>query len=666
MNPIKTWLGRLGARFKALTSIRFPSSPQWPWAWPFRRGGIDYSVVGNGSGNSAVMACVSWITRTFPEAPLQVLRRDTEGEWAAVDDHALTQVLEQPNPYYSGPLLWMATLTDWVLDGNAYWLKLRTGSGKVTELWYVPAALIEPAWPRDGAEFISHYEYKPDGSTPVRLERDDVVHFRNGVDPDNLRKGRSPIRTVLGEIYTDQEAARYSATLLTRMGVPGIIVSPKEKDGEITPDEAVALKINLTQKTTGDHRGDALVVQGPVDVHRLSFNPQEMNTSALSDRAEERISAVLGIPAAVVGLGTGLEQTKVGATMAELREQAYESCIIPTQRLLTAELNTQLLPDFGDARRERVGFDNSQVRVLQDDQDKLYARLDRGVQTGWLKVADARRGVGEPVTPADEIYLRPSTVVAVLDGPQSLRQVASLERPALKVLTKADEPAADELLAAMDALREQLAPAMLAAVVTFLTAQAERVAARLSAQATMLTLLPQTETELLRATLEPWYRAVLDGLHAPTQATLGVAWGIEDPQVLQYLREAGAQITGIDATTREAVARVLQAGRAAGLTPAEIGRQLQADFAFSRARAETIQRTELAQAMNQSALTHYRASGVVVGVVVFDGDFDPVCAAMNGRRFPLGEAGSIPRIAHPNCVRAFGPLTTAEQLQVAV
>ena len=51
------------------------------------------------------------------------------------------------------------------------------------------------------------------------------MHFRFGLDPENDRKGRSPLAGVLREVFTDDEAANYTASLLRNMGVPGIIVS---------------------------------------------------------------------------------------------------------------------------------------------------------------------------------------------------------------------------------------------------------------------------------------------------------------------------------------------------------------------------------------------------------------------------------------------------------
>jgi hypothetical protein len=150
------------------------------------------------------------------------------------------------------------------------------------------------------------------------------------------------------ELFTDDEAANYTASMLRNVGVPPVVLAPGAHASPV-------LKELQQTKQRYQESPRAMPVAGagdvrPTTVDQLGFNPQQMDVRNLRRVPEERISAVLGIPAAVVGLGTGLDNTKVGATMSEMREQAYESNIIPTQRLMAAELRTQLLPDFGDVR----------------------------------------------------------------------------------------------------------------------------------------------------------------------------------------------------------------------------------------------------------------------------------------------------------------------------
>jgi phage portal protein BeeE len=34
----------------------------------------------------------------------------------------LLKLLQRPNEHYTGPMLWMATTTDWNVNGEAYWI----------------------------------------------------------------------------------------------------------------------------------------------------------------------------------------------------------------------------------------------------------------------------------------------------------------------------------------------------------------------------------------------------------------------------------------------------------------------------------------------------------------------------------------------------------------
>ncbi len=368
--------------------------------------------VGDGLGSSVIMGPVLWIARTFPEAPL-ALELDKE----LIQDHEMLDLIRKPNPYYSGHVMAMATITSFSMQGNAYWLKLRNNQGKVIQLWYTPHWMLKAKWPDTGTEFISHYEYTPKPGTKIRIEIEDVVHFRYGLDPRNIRLGLSPLGSLMREVFTDDEAANFTASLLKNMGVPGIVIGPGTDDGTIDPKDKRAIKRFWRKMFSGDNRGEPMIMSGKTDVHAFGFSPQEMDLSRLREIPEERVTAILGIPAAVVGFGTGLQQTKVGATMSEMREMAYESCIIPMQRLTSATIENDLLPDFeGEGSKYRVTYDLSNVRVLQEDQNKKAVRMNTMVGGGWTLVSEARKEMGLEVGSEHEIYLRPFNLIVVPAG----------------------------------------------------------------------------------------------------------------------------------------------------------------------------------------------------------------------------------------------------------
>jgi HK97 family phage portal protein len=406
-------------------------------------GGTRYSYAATASTartNAAVMACVRWVCRTFPEAPLQVQVRGRDGHLDAQPDHALQALFEQPNPYYSGLHLWLGTLADYLLDGNAYWVKVRSEANRVVELWWVPSMQVEPRWPDDGSAFISHYDYTVDGEI-YPLDRQDVVHFRDGFDPANLRKGHSPLRSLLREIATDDEAANFTASILRNLGVPGVVISP---EGDAGIDEAAFedIKEAFSARFGGDRRGEPLVMRGATKVSVLSFSPEQMQMRELRRIPEERITAIFGVPAVVVGLGAGLDKATY-SNVAQAREAAYESALIPLQRLFLADLQAQLVPDFGDGRTLRVAFDYAQVRVLQDDQNALMTRAAEGFQRGVLTRGEARTMVGQAAETVDDVFLLPNIVAVV---PRKLKAVEPAPAPVVTPVEPTALPVAAGLL----------------------------------------------------------------------------------------------------------------------------------------------------------------------------------------------------------------------------
>lgn len=410
MNPLRRLALRAGFALKAFGMIWSARARSWYFGSGLGLTKRDYrGAVGDGRGSALIMSCVLCLCRAFPEAPLRVRQREGRGARAKlvpVDDHPLVALVERPNPYYDGDLLWQATLTDWLLTGNAYWVKIRAAAGRVVAVYWVPAAMVEPRWGDEGSgisdQFISYYEYDA-GGNPVRLPPGDVVHFRHGLDPDNVRKGFSPIASLLREVYTDDTAANYSASMLTNMGVPGLMISPDGEDLEVSQEEKEKIKTEANQRFGGDNVGSTMVFGQRMKAQILSFSPQQMAVKDLRRIPEERVAALLGTPAGVVGLGAGLDRNTF-SNLKEGREALYESNLIPTQRLIAAALKHQLLPDFAAPTGIVLDFDLSNVRILQEDQNALHQRARDDLGAGLIRLNEAREMIGLEPDPNGDIY----------------------------------------------------------------------------------------------------------------------------------------------------------------------------------------------------------------------------------------------------------------------
>ncbi len=415
INRVRDWLSPNGHATGEAERKEFfpPLLPGSAMLLPGTR--INYAKeVGDGLGSSVLMPPLNWIMRNVSQAP-PVVERLRKDEWSEVREHALTELLREPNPFYGGRELWMATALEFAFGGNVYWLKIRNAAGAVVQLWWIPSAMILPKWPTDGSVYVSHYEYQPGGRT-IKVAVEDLVHLRHGLDPRNPRLGLAPLGAMVREVFTDDQAANFQSVILRNLGIIGVVIAPKER-GLATKEDVEATKAYLLKHFTGDKRGEPLALGQPTDVHLLQYNLQGLDVSPLRDVAEERVCAALGIPAAVVGFGTGLQTTKVGATMREMRRMAWTDGVIPLQDVIAAQVGRQLLAEF-EARPERVRvrFDLSAVPALMEDTNEKHARVRADYLAGVIKRAQAKRELGYPVETEDEVYAQPTNVVLLRPG----------------------------------------------------------------------------------------------------------------------------------------------------------------------------------------------------------------------------------------------------------
>lgn len=369
--------------------------------------------------SNVVMAPVMWIMRVSTEAKARVQSR-TDSVWKYAEDHELERLIERPNRFYNGNQLTKALLASYNLDGNAYILKVRNRIGEVIELWYLPHWLVRPEYPSGGNEYIEYYSFTPNGiagRSPLVPSEEvaprDMVHLRFGLDPENPRMGLSPLRSLLQEVFTDDEAARFSAGILRNMGVPGLLISPKT-DVPMDPDAIVQTKQEVVAATSGPNRGNTLVFGRPTEAKQFGFDPGQLQLGELRNVTEERVCAIMGIPAAVVGFGSGLQSTKVGATMRELVALAWNTCIIPQQKDIADQFTQHLLPDFvGQPRRFRVRFDTTDVSAFQDDIDTKARTVGDMVSRGYLRLDRAQEMMGVEVDPSMAFYTLPANTVRI-------------------------------------------------------------------------------------------------------------------------------------------------------------------------------------------------------------------------------------------------------------
>jgi hypothetical protein len=201
------------------------------------------------------------------------------------------------------------------------------------------------------------------------------------------------------EVYTDDQAANFTAAILKNMGVIGVIIAPEV--GTLKQEAVDKLKDDFQQKFTGDKRGSAMVVGGPMKAQVLQYNLSGFDVAPVRDIAEERVCAALGNPRRRHRIRTGLQQTKVGATMREMVKLAWQGGIEPNQQSMADELDRSLLNEF---QKRDLAFPRALRHVTGRGAHRVADRENRSRhqagRSNIIKYGQAQRELGYPVDAA--------------------------------------------------------------------------------------------------------------------------------------------------------------------------------------------------------------------------------------------------------------------------
>ena len=247
--------------------------------------------IGDGSGNSAVTACLNVLSTSFSEPQLQIVKRDQVfGDREIQYTHPLAELYHRPNPFMSQNLLSHYIVMAMNTLGDAFLYKNRNSRGQVVELVPLMPHMVEVRGTED--KLITHYEYYAYGKGEhVKIPFEDMVHIRQGIDPNDHRRGHAPLKTVLREILGDEAAGQFTFALLDNMAVPGVVLTPRSDGyGGPTREEAESISAMYKEKFGGSNRGAPMVLSGAMNVEVVSFSPDQLRLAALRRIPEERVS----------------------------------------------------------------------------------------------------------------------------------------------------------------------------------------------------------------------------------------------------------------------------------------------------------------------------------------------------------------------------------------
>ena len=351
--------------------------------------------------NSVVALSLGWLSDRFCKPPIRVSRITRGGEYAPLPRHPLVDLWSKPNAHFMRRNVETAIALSIKCDGNGYLHKVRNagGKGQVVELWWVPHFQCAPTWPDGGAEFITGYEVTVDGeNVPVAAE--DIIHFRYGIDPRNVRLGLAPLKSQLREVCTVNEESSYTAALLRNSAVPGLMVVPDSDELRPSKEDAERIKERILAGFGKDQRGSSVVLGGKYKVVPVGFSPEQLKLDVLPQAAVSRVAASLGVAPMSLGLP---DPGKTYANLEEANRSSW-STIQAIQDIIAETLRWNMLPEYGtDPYTHVVEYDYSNVQELQESLDLLHARVREDYKAKLITKNEGRDILGfDPVPDGDD------------------------------------------------------------------------------------------------------------------------------------------------------------------------------------------------------------------------------------------------------------------------
>lgn len=382
------------------------------------------------NANAVVGACISVLARKFPEPPLVVKATTRNGTLEKVaSTHALQKLLTRPNPIMGHNELGQFIITYMAVGGQCYLHKVRSGAGRVVQLWPYHAGHMSPV--PSATDWISEYEYDVGDGRKQRIPASEIVHLKWPL-PDLSQPWMSlpPLRQVAREVDADTEMTRMIYALLRNDATPWTIINIKT---ELSEQSWQRFQAQWNMRHGGDNKGGISVLEGDASIERLALNLQELDISALRRIPEARICAAFGVPPAVVGMYVGLEKMTY-SNAEEARKMFTQDTLVPLWNIVDGELEQDLGPEFGDGLV--VEYDKSKVAALQEDEDAKYERSVLAWEKGVLTHNEVRGALGFP--PVEDLSTGPGDVFATSTAPpeQPIIDVQPVPPPLLEAASR--------------------------------------------------------------------------------------------------------------------------------------------------------------------------------------------------------------------------------------
>lgn len=349
-------------------------------------------------GVPVLQNCVTLLAETIGQLPLDLFRRQGQGQRESATNHPLYDVLRyQPNGFQTPFELRECEQMALGLRGNSFTFMERREDGNISALWPL---MNDKVIVRKGGDLLPYYQVGSGDPLPMRM-----IHHKRWVT-SNHYVGLSPIELHAETVGLAQAIRDYTGkSFANGVSVSGVIERPREATAIKDQNQIDRILDQWGQKYSGpDNAKKVAMLQEGMTFKPISMTNVDAEIVSLLKLSGSDIARMYKIPLPMIN---DLEKANYNS-IEQLLIQFVVFGLLPwVKRHEQAMMRDFLLPR--DRREYFIEFNLS--GLLRGDQATRYGAYAIGRQWGWLSVNDIRRLENMPPVQGGDIYLQPLNMV---------------------------------------------------------------------------------------------------------------------------------------------------------------------------------------------------------------------------------------------------------------
>lgn len=249
-------------------------------------------------------------------------------------DPELAKLFDKPNPYMTYEEMMELIIIDYLLTGNAYWVKYRVNdSGKPLALYRLAPPFVKVV---PGPFGIEGYTYEVPGMDPMVLDPSVVMHIRRS-NPHSSYYGMGVIQGGARMLDLELALTDTQASYFEKRAQPSMVV---QSDRRVPGEVLRRLQTQLRGMYSGPKNAGALMVlEAGLKYQSISPSAQEAMFEQLSKMSRDRILAMFKIPSSMLGIA---DDKSGGAEPADEQRIFTENTMKPLLKKISKAISRSI------------------------------------------------------------------------------------------------------------------------------------------------------------------------------------------------------------------------------------------------------------------------------------------------------------------------------------